>query len=159
MKDSEEQQKSTSNEAMALNKWTNIFDLAFLNRFDTAKKRFISKFDENQNDVVWMSSIEKDEIEEQIIKLEHEKKKILHEINEGVNNFDMLLYELRKQRFHIGTEVKLGEIKFFTLLEEFEFLTTFDDKEEVLRKKLDKCQNDKYEVSKDVKNRCVIFTL
>jgi len=93
-----------------------------------------------------LSSIEQDEKVEQEALLKHEKSELLKEIDTQVNSFDESLYSLCKKRFQLAIELKGGELRLVTMLEELKLLSPMEKEGKNLVSKRRLCQMKKKQV-------------
>jgi len=80
------------------------------------------------------------------MKLEFERHMIITRINDQVELFNESVSNLRVDRHKITIDLKLAELKLLTLLQEYDLLQTFENRDSTLQQKQIRCKNEETEI-------------
>ena len=93
-----------------------------------------------------LSQVERNEIDENRMRLRHERSSLVDKIASDVKDIDSKVAGLRRDRLIFSVELKAAELRLLTLFKELMLLSSFEAKDRLLTNKLEKCQRDKGEV-------------
>jgi hypothetical protein len=79
-------------------------------------------------------------------KLIFEKQYLTSKNTEHINAFDSTIEDLRLERHALTCDLKLAELKLLTLFQEYQLLLTFEEKDNNLRIKEERCKKEKSDI-------------
>lgn len=79
-------------------------------------------------------------------KLLFEKQFLVSKNAEHINAFDATIEDLRLERHALTCDLKLAELKLLTLFQEYQLLLTFEEKDNNLRVKEERCKKEKSDI-------------
>ena len=97
-----------------------------------------------------MSEERKAAISERKRSLIFEKQSLIKKAKKHMEAFDENIETLRLERHHLAGDLKLAELQLLTLYQEYVLLLGFEDKDNMLRQKDDRCTREKSEIQDSI---------
>jgi cilia- and flagella-associated protein 44 len=79
-----------------------------------------------------------------------EKQSLMKKSKQHMEAFDENIQSLRLERHHLAGDLKLAELQLLTLYQEYTLLLGFEDKDNALRQKEDRCTKEKLEIQESI---------
>ncbi|KAG9405397.1 Cilia- and flagella-associated protein 44 [Aphanomyces cochlioides] len=97
-----------------------------------------------------LSPLEEEELRIRVIELRRQREALKDKVVHAIDTFDDAIYRLRREKLKLDIALKKGEIKLMIRLGELVLLEQFENKENLLVSKLEKCKTDKAQVVREL---------
>ena len=97
-----------------------------------------------------LSDERKSAISEHKRSLIFEKQSLKNKATKHMNAFDENIESLRLERHVLASDLKLAELQLLTMFQEYSLLLTFEDKDNALRNKQERCAKEKQEIKENI---------